>query len=183
MRGESRRNVLHSVEKTVHTVEKREAKNEPQQNASGRIGAARKRLAEGAAGGVECRRTMREFIQWTCFGGLMLCGALSLWPFRFARRWMSWSLYLPVAGLVLYAFYEMAMPEVVDVRAQMSAIVPMMMFLWLNGIVKVGLLAVLMNRAGGSRRRLKRLPQRGLQVMLALPILAGCAFWVWTTTT
>ena len=44
---------------------------------------------------------------------------------------------------------------------------------------KVVLLAFLMPQAGGSRRRLRRLPQRWWQLAAAVPIAAGCAFWFW----
>ena len=115
--------------------------------------------------------------------GIILCGGLSLWPLRFARRWKSWNLYLPVASLVLYAVYEEILPAEADVSAQMAIIVPVLLFLWLNGMAKVGVLAVLMAKAGGSRRRLRRQPQRQLQLAWALPILAGCALWFWMLRT
>ena len=53
---------------------------------------------------------MRELIQMACVGGVALCGALSLWPFRFSENWSSWNLYLPVAGITFYAVYEAALP-------------------------------------------------------------------------
>ena len=122
---------------------------------------------------------MRETILQACFWALVLCAGFSAWPFRFARRWKSWNLYLPVLGLVLYGLYEIALPDEVDVQRQMRVIVPLLLFLWINGIAKVAVLAKLQERSGGSRRRLKALPQRRLQVMLALPVALGCAWWFW----
>jgi hypothetical protein len=110
---------------------------------------------------------------------MALCGALSLWPFRFARRWKSWNLYLPVAGITIYAVYEASLPAEVDVGGAMRFIVPLLLFLVLNSMAKVGLLAYLMPQAGGSRRRLRRLPQRRLQLAAGLLIATGCTLWFW----
>ena len=114
-----------------------------------------------------------------CLWGIALCGVLSLWPFRFARKWQSWNLYLPVAGITIYAVYEASLPAEVDVGGQMSVIVPLLLFLVMNSMAKVVLLAVLMPQAGGSRRRMRRLPQRWWQLVAAAPIAALCAFWFW----
>ena len=124
---------------------------------------------------------MREFIQMACVGGVALCGALSLWPFRFTENWSSWNLYLPVAGITSYAIYEAALPAEVDVGGEMSILLPLLIFLWVNGMAKVALLATLMPRAGGSRRRLAQMPQRRLQLAAALPVAAGCALWLWAS--
>lgn len=139
----------------------------------------RKRLAEGAGGRVEYRLNMRESVQLACLLGMALCGGLSLFPFRFAQRWKSWSLYLPVAAILLYALYEFALPNEVDVRGMMRFILPLQLFIWLNGMAKVLLLTALMPKAGGSRRRLSRLPQRRYQLAIELPLLLGCGFWGW----
>lgn len=122
---------------------------------------------------------MREMLQMACLWGIALCGVLSLWPFRFARKWQSWNLYLPVAGITIYAVYEASLPAEVDVGGEMSVIVPLLLFLVMNSMAKVVLLAYLMPQAGGSRRRLRRLPQRWWQLAAAVPIAAGCAFWFW----
>lgn len=124
---------------------------------------------------------MREWVQAACFWGIVLIGVLSLCPFRFRRRWKSWNLYLPVAALLLYGLYESILPQEVDVRGEMAVILPALFFAWMNGIAKVALLAALQEKAGGSRRRLRRLPQRRWQLLAALPIAAGCAFWFWIT--
>lgn len=116
-----------------------------------------------------------------CLWGIALCGVLSLWPFRFARKWQSWNLYLPVAGITIYAVYEASLPAEVDVGGEMSVIVPLLLFLVMNSMAKVVLLAYLMPQAGGSRRRLRRLPQRWWQLAAAAPIAAGCAFWFWSS--
>ena len=124
---------------------------------------------------------MREMLQMACLWGIALCGVLSLWPFRFARKWQSWNLYLPVAGITIYAVYEASLPAEVDVGGEMSVIVPLLLFLVMNSMAKVVLLAYLMPQAGGSRRRLRRLPQRWWQLAAAVPIAAGCAFWFWSS--
>lgn len=116
-----------------------------------------------------------------CVGGMALCGALSLFPFRFRRKWKSWNLYLPVAGITLYAIYEALLPTEVDVGGAMHFIVPLLLFLLLNSMAKVVVLRVLLDRAGGSRRRLRHLPQRQFQAAAGLMIAAGCAFWFWIT--
>jgi len=113
------------------------------------------------------------------FWGMALCVVLSAWPLRFRQRWWSWNLYLPVAGLALYGLYEYALPAEVPWGGRMAAVLPMLMFLWVNGMAKVMLLTALQEKAGGSRRRLRRLPQRFWQTVVALPILAACAAWYW----
>jgi len=122
---------------------------------------------------------MRELLQQAGFWGMAVCGVLSLWPVAFARRGKSWNLYLPVAGLALYGLYELALPPEVDQGWRMTAVVSLLLFLWLNGMAKVALLAVLQEKTGGSRRRLHREPQRMWQAILAAPILAGCLVWCW----
>ena len=122
---------------------------------------------------------MRDLLQLVCIGGMAVCAALSLWPLRFAQKWRSWNLYLPVAGITLYAVYEALLPVEANVQEQMSVIVPLLLFLWMNGMAKVGVLRILLDRAGHSRRRLRQLPQRGYQLAAALPIAAGCAWWFW----
>ncbi|MDD2239781.1 MAG: hypothetical protein PHO14_03885 [Kiritimatiellae bacterium] len=122
---------------------------------------------------------MRELAQQMSVLGLGVCGVLSLWPFPFSRRWQSWHLYLPVAGLALYAVFELALPTEVELGWRMSAVVAVLLFLWLNGIAKVALLAVLMEKTGGRRHRLRREPQRLWQGLLAIPLVAICAVWCW----
>jgi hypothetical protein len=124
---------------------------------------------------------MREILLHASLAGMIACAGLSLWPFRFARRWKSWSLYLPVAGLALYGVYELALREDMMVRWRMAVVVALLLFLWINGMAKVALLAWLQEKAGGSRRRLRSQPQRRMQILLALPVAAGCAFWFWKT--
>lgn len=126
---------------------------------------------------------MRELLQQMSFLGLAGCALLSLWPFSFSRRWRSWHLYLPVGGLALYALYEIALPAEVDLGWRMQLVVALLLFLWLNGIAKVALLAVLMERTGGRRHRLRREPQRLWQGLLATPILVVCAAWCWKSLT
>jgi hypothetical protein len=122
---------------------------------------------------------MRELIQEASFWGILLCGVLSLLPFRFQWKWRSWNLYLPVAAVVLYAAFEVALPVEVDVLVGLMVLLPLLLFICLNGMAKVGLLVVLMKRARLNRRHLRSMPQRSWQFLCALPILAGCSFWFW----
>jgi hypothetical protein len=110
---------------------------------------------------------------------MAIAAALSLWPFSFSRRWRSWNLYLPVAGLLLYGVFELSLPEETQPGWAMSMVMPLLLFLWINGIAKVVVLARLQDVAGGSRRRLRQQPQRRWQLAAAIPILAGCAWWGW----
>ncbi len=114
-----------------------------------------------------------------CLAGLAGCGLLSLWPFRFARRWKSWNLYLPVAGLACYGAYEWALPSEVDVARKMAFIVPLMIFLWLNGMAKVAILKWLQDHAHAHGRHLRSMPQRKWQLLAALPVAVGCLAWGW----
>ena len=95
---------------------------------------------------------MREWVQAGCFWGIVAIGGLSLVPFRFRRRWKSWNLYLPFLALLAYGLYETLLPEEIDVRRDMSVLVPVLGFAWLNGIAKVAMLATFLEKAGGSRR-------------------------------
>ncbi|HOU21703.1 MAG TPA: hypothetical protein PKX16_05710 [Kiritimatiellia bacterium] len=122
---------------------------------------------------------MREAVQAVCIWSMVLCGALSLWPFRFARRWKSWNLYLPVAGLLFYGLYEMALPAEVDVGIHMAVILSLQFLLWLNGMAKVAILAHLQAKSGGSRRRLRRQPQRLLQLVAAMVLAVACTGGFW----
>lgn len=123
---------------------------------------------------------MDQAFQWLTLGGMAGCGILSLWPFRFARRWRSWNLYLPVPAVLCYGWFETSLPAEADVSARMSVILPLLVFICLNGMAKVGILARLWHQAGHSRRRLRELPQRGRQLLLAVVLAAGCAGWGWT---
>lgn len=123
---------------------------------------------------------MREWVQAGCLWGIVLLGVLSLCPFRFRSRWTSWNLYLPFLALLAYGLYETILPEEIDVRGQMSILLPALFFVWLNGIAKVALLAIFIEKAGGSRRALRRLPQRTAQLLASLLVAAGCGIWVWT---
>jgi len=129
---------------------------------------------------VGCTRVMREVVQYICLSGMVLCGALSVWPFRFSQRWLSWNLYLPVAAVLLYGFYEFSLPAEIDIHRKMVFILPMLLFICLNGMAKVGVLAYWMPRARGSRRRLQTMPLRRIQVAISMLILLGCGAWVWT---
>ena len=125
----------------------------------------------------------REVLEQAGWWGLVVCAGLSLWPFRLARRWKSWTLYLPVASLVGYGLYERARPEEIGGGGQTAAVLALLLFLWINGMAKVLWLAWLQQKAGGSRRRWRAQPQRLGQVLLAVPVAAGCALWWWMTRT
>ena len=122
---------------------------------------------------------MREFIHLACVWGIALCGVLSLWPFRFSQRWQSWNLYLPLAGITLYAVYEASLPAQADIGGEMAVLLPLLLFLVLNSMAKVAVLQGMMKKANGSRRQLRGLPQRRLQLLVAVPIFLGCAIWCW----
>lgn len=100
--------------------------------------------------------------------GMMICGLLSLAPFRLARGWRSWPLYLMGAGMLIFL---LAGPG----NAMSQAImVTLVMFLWVNGMAKLGLMQLLLAYSGGSRRRMRAFPQRRFQLSLSIPILAFC---------
>ena len=109
---------------------------------------------------------------------MALCAALSLIPFRFARKWKTWNLYLPAVALAFYGLYEITLPAV-DLGGRMAVILPLLFFLCVNGMAKVALLVFLQDRARHQRRHLHGLPQRSLQLLLALPVAAACAAWFW----
>ena len=121
---------------------------------------------------------MRELVSAACVWGIGICALLSLLPFRFARKWKSWNLYLPVAALVLYGLYEVALPPV-DTSGRMVVILPLLFFLCLNGMAKVGLLLRLQDRARRRRRHLHDMPQFGPQLLLAVLVATVCAAWYW----
>ncbi len=103
--------------------------------------------------------------------GMALCGLLSLVPFRLGRGWRTWPLYLMGVGLFIFL---LSAPETSIMQAIM---VSLMMFLWVNGMAKLGLMQLLLAYSGGSRRRMSALPQRRFQLLLSLPILASCLLW------
>lgn len=122
---------------------------------------------------------MREWVPTACIWGLALSAGLSLWPFRFRRKWQSWNLYLPVAAVALYGLYEIALPQMVLLDRR-RVVLGLLFFLCFNGMAKVALLMLLQRRARRRRRHLRNEPQVSLQLLLALPIAAACAGWIWT---
>ncbi len=120
---------------------------------------------------------MIDLFSEVCFWGIAVCSLLSLIPFRFSRGWKSWGLYLPVAGFSLFALYSCPRISSVDSPSHLSLLMPLLMFIWVNSMMKMGLLQVLLAWSGGSRRRMMSLPQRRLQLAASLPILAGCTLW------
>lgn len=117
---------------------------------------------------------MREWLTTISVWGIAGCAVLSLIPFPFLQKWKSWNLYLPVAALVLYGVYEVSLPTE-DVKRQITFILPLFLFLFVNGMAKVVLLAALQNRASRERRHLRDMPQISLQLLLALPLAFICA--------
>lgn len=109
--------------------------------------------------------------EWMVLWAMVACGGLSLVPFRLARGWRCWPIGLMGVGLGLYLLNGV---EDATGQALMAAL---MMFLWLNGMAKMGLLRLMLAWAGGSRRRLLAMPQRRIQLALSAVILAGCTQW------
>ena len=67
----------------------------------------------------------RNLILNGCFYGIVLVTLLSLMPWRLRDRRNRWSLYLPIAGLLLYIIYETAMPSNWDIRVDLLLLAPM----------------------------------------------------------
>ena len=122
---------------------------------------------------------MKEWLVHAGWMGMAACAALSAWPFRFRRMWRSWQLYVPAAALAMYALYEWALPPQVILSGWKQAVLPMLLFVCVNGMAKLGILAALLARTGRSRRRMRRAPQRLWQALATLAVAAGCAAWIW----
>lgn len=118
-----------------------------------------------------------ETIQIVCGVGLLLCSAISLIPFQLSKGWKTRSIYLPFIGTASYTVYEMLMPVEMNIRIDMAFIMPMLLFLWLNGIAKLGILVLLRTRTQGDADLMRGFPQRRIQLAFSLSIALGCLLW------
>ena len=105
------------------------------------------------------------------FWAMAACGGLSAFPFRLAPGWRIWPVFIMGAGLGVYLQGGGGEPMCA------AAATALMMFLWLNGMAKLGLMQLAKAWSGGSRRRMRAVPQRRIQLALAAAILVGCAQW------
>lgn len=67
----------------------------------------------------------RNLLLNVCFYGIVIVTLLSLVPWRLKEGRNRWSLYLPVAALILYVIYEVAMPPQWDIRLDLFLLAPM----------------------------------------------------------
>lgn len=111
------------------------------------------------------------FLPLACRAGLVLLMLLSLPPARLARGLRAPSLYLPVAGTILYFAHESLVPAGTVLRPERVLVNPLLLFLWLNGLARAGLLATLWRRAGGDPLLMDAQPHRGLQMLFTVPPL------------
>jgi hypothetical protein len=116
---------------------------------------------------------MEQIIHSACFWGIILCGALSLLPLRFSRRWKSWPLYLPIVGIGLFILFESQWMTIKNIQSDRMILIPVLLFLCVNGMMKVGLLQVMVAWTGDNSSQLLALPQRRLQAAFSSLILAG----------
>ena len=120
---------------------------------------------------------MKETIQIICGIGLLLCCVLSLFPFRLSKGWKTKSLYLPVIGTLFYAVYEALMPVEINIRIDMAFIMPMLLFLWLNGIAKTGVMIAMQKKTHQDPELMQSFPKRIIQAAFTLMIAVGCFLW------
>jgi hypothetical protein len=120
---------------------------------------------------------MTETIQIICGLGLVLISALALIPFCFSKGWRTWSLYLPIIGTLLYLVYEALMQVGTNIRIDMLFIMPMLLFLWINGVAKAGILMAMLRKTNGETALIRAMPQRIIQMAFTLPIALGCFLW------
>ncbi len=108
---------------------------------------------------------------------MVLSAVLALVPFRLSNRWKTRSLYLPIIGTLFYLVYETRMPAEMDIRIDMAFIMPILLFLWLNGIARVGLLIVILRKTRGGAAPSHTIHQRIVQMAFTLPIALGSLLW------
>jgi len=118
---------------------------------------------------------MNTMLHSTCFWGIIACAVLSLLPYRLDRRWKAWPLYLPAAGLAFLVLYWCPVMEGVNAQADMRLILPLMLFVWVNGMVKVGLAWIVETLQANNPAGVMALPQRSIQLALGLSLLLGGA--------
>ncbi len=66
------------------------------------------------------------------------------------------------------------MPSEMNIRIDLSFIIPMIIFLCLNGIAKLGIMMTMKARTLGDRELISIFPQRKIQMAFTLPILIVC---------
>ena len=114
---------------------------------------------------------MNGWNDWIYFWAMATCGGVAAFPFRVARDRRIWPVATMVLGLGIYLTGGGGEPT------GEAAATALMMFLWLNGMAKLGLMQLAKAWSGGSRRRMRAVPQRRIQLALAAAILVGCAQW------
>jgi len=114
---------------------------------------------------------MNGWNEWVYFWAMATCSGASAFPVRLERGSRIWPVVTMVLGLGIYLLGGGGEPT-----SEMAA-TALMMFLWLNGMAKLGLLQLAQAWSGGSRRRMRSVPQRRIQLVLAGAILAACAQW------
>ena len=109
--------------------------------------------------------------EWIYFWAMATCGGLSAFPYRLGRDRRNWPVMTMVLGLGIYLAGGGGEPT------GEAAATALMMFLWVNGMAKLGLLQLWTAWAGGSQRRMQAVPQRGILLGTAAAILVVCAQW------
>jgi len=120
---------------------------------------------------------MTETIQIICGLGFVLSSVLALIPFRLSKGWKTWSLYLPIIGTSFYLVYEALMPVDMNIRIDRRLSCLMLLFLWINGVAKAGILIAMLRRTHGEAALIQAMPQRTVQMAFTLPIALGCFLW------
>jgi len=90
---------------------------------------------------VDVGDSARNLILNACFYGIALVALLSLVPWRLKHGRNRWSLYLPLLAIILYIFYEAAMPSNWDIRIDLLLLGPMGVVVILAWVVRLVLRA------------------------------------------
>lgn len=81
----------------------------------------------------------RNLVLNACFYGIVLVMLLSLVPWRLKGGRNRWSLYLPLAAIVLYVIYEVTMPSSWDIRLDLFLIIAMGLVIMLAWGIRLAL--------------------------------------------
>jgi hypothetical protein len=119
---------------------------------------------------------LQNTIGFLSFWGIIICTVIS-----FSRGWKTWHPYFPLVGTLLFIINEIALSssKVEIIRVDLAITVPMLVFLWLNAIVQVGMmkykkLDIYLHNASSSKQHSTL---DSIQILLALLIiLAFCVF-------
>ena len=114
---------------------------------------------------------MNGWNDWIYFWAMATCGGVAAFPFRMTSDDRLWPVATMFLGLGVYLAGGGAQPS------GEAAAAALMMFLWMNGMAKLGLLQLWTAWTGGSRRRMRAVPQRRIQLAVAASILMVCAQW------